>query len=202
MFAWIIGLLAALIGVGAGIYFALRAIGFFQYLGGKKSRAAAVSKEELIDKLLALNNPSKPYQIQKGNDTDLIAEWKIVDTSWYGTFSKSGFSEAHREYLLADESRHSVRCFEEFGSVSWSAGTDGPVPAVHYQKSFFRGRVLYKKEWGKQYDIKDPLTMEISKVYEYKFDIDEIRGPIISVVRENGWEWVPVTAKRYVTYQK
>ena len=64
------------------------------------------------------------------------------------------------------------------------------------------GRVLYKKEWGKQYDIKDPLTMEISKVYEYKFDIDEIRGPIISVVRENGWEWVPVTAKRYVTYQK
>jgi len=37
-------------------------------------------------------------------------------------------------------------------------------------------------------------------VYEYKFDVNEIRGPIILIVEENGWEWVPVVAKRHAIY--
>jgi hypothetical protein len=46
--------------------------------------------------------------------------------------------------------------------------------------------------------IKQLKTLEAGKVYDYKFDVDEIRGPIIAVVEESGWEWVPVTAKRHV----
>jgi hypothetical protein len=42
--------------------------------------------------------------------------------------------------------------------------------------------------------------MDVGKVYEYKFDVDEIRGPIEKMTKELGWEWVPVTAKRHVSH--
>ena len=200
--AGLVGLLIGLAGAAAGIYFAFYAAGFFQYLGGKRSSPNAVSKETLFSRLIALNDPSKPYHLVRGKDTDLVAEWKIVDAKWYGIFNKSGFKEAYRAGLLLDEARHSVRCYEELGSVSWTAGTKGLVPSVHYQTSFFRGRILFKKEWGKGYAIKDPKTLEVGKVYDYKFDVNEIRDPIAAVVRENGWEWVPVTVKRHAIYQQ
>jgi hypothetical protein len=196
--ALILGLAAA----GVGIYFALYAAGMFQYLGGKRASPSATSKEGLTRQLLALNDPSKPYRLTKGEDTDLVAEWNIVDAMWYGIFSKNRLSETYRACLLLDETRHSVRCYEELGSVNWSGGIKGLTPMVHYRKSFFRGRILYKKELGKGYGIKQLSPLEAGKVYDYKFDINEIRAPIEAAVRENGWEWVPVTAKKYATYRQ
>lgn len=197
----IVGLGAGLIGAGAGFYFALYALGFFQYLGGKKPDLRAVDKKTMRQTLRALNDPAKPYHIIPGEDTDLIAEWKIVDASWYGIFSKSRLSRAYRARLLLDEERHSVRCFEVLGSVSWTAGTSGLTPTVRYSRSSFAGRILFKKSFGVGYGIKDLKTLDVGKVYAYRFDIDEIRGPIIDTVKANGWEWVPVTAKRHAVYK-
>jgi hypothetical protein len=197
----IVGLLIGLIGAGVGIYFALYAAGFFQYLGGKKASASAVSKDELTQRLLALNAPSRPYHIAKGEDTDLVVEWNIVNANWYGIFSKNRLSETYRASLLLDEGRHSVRCYEEMGRIEWSAGTRGLVPHVHYQKNTFGGRVLYKKEWGKGYGIKQLSPMEAGEVYDYNFDINEIRDPIEAAVTESGWEWVPVTGRKNATYK-
>ena len=197
----LLGLLLGLAGAGAGLFFMLYALGFFQYLGGKKHDPKAVSKETLANTILALNDASKPYHVVKGKESDLVAEWKIVDASWYGIFSKNKFSEAYRALLLLDEARRSVRVFEELGSVEWSAGSSGLVPRVHFRKTFVHGRILFRKQWGVGYAIKDKTPLEVGKVYEYKFDVDEIRGPIASVVRENGWEWVPVVARRHATYE-
>ncbi len=200
----VIGLSAGLIGGGVGLFFALYALGFFQYLGGKKPSPHAVSKDTLYQNLLALNDPAKPYRIIPGDadNTDLVAEWKIVDASWYGIFSKSRLQKAYRSILMLDESRHSVRCFEILGSVAWTAGTAGLTPSVHYSKSHFGGRILFQKSYGVGYGIKDLKSLEAGKVYEYQFDVDEIRGPIIAAVKSSGWEWVPVTARRHVTMGK
>lgn len=196
----IVGILAVIVGGGAGIFFALYALGFFNYLGGKKSNPNAVSRDVLYRRILELNDPSKPYHIIQGKDSDLMAEWKIVDATWYGIFNKNRLSEAYRALLLLDDSRHSVRCFEELGSVNWSAGASGLIPSVHYQKRFFQGRILYKKEIAVGYGIKQLNPVEAGKVYDYKFDVNEIRNPIIDVVKESGWEWVPVTARRHVMH--
>ncbi|MDD5312244.1 MAG: hypothetical protein PHO26_04330 [Dehalococcoidia bacterium] len=196
----LLGLLLGLIGVAAAIFFILYGLGFFDNLGGRENNPNAVSKQVLADRLLALNDPAKPYQIHRVEGTDLVAEWKIVDAAWYGLFNKNRLSQAYRASLLLDETRHSVRCYEELGSVNWTAGTEGLTPTVHYQNSFFGGRVLFKKEYAVGYGITDPATLEAGKVYEYKFDVNEIRGPIVAAVREGGWEWVPVTVKRNATY--
>ena len=196
----LLGLLLGLIGAAAGIFFVLFGFGVFDNMGGNENNPSAVNKVTLTGLLLSLNDPSKPYQIRQGEDTDLIAEWKIVDSEWYGLFNKSGLSQAYRASLLLDETRHSVRCYEELGNVSWTAGAERLAPVVNYQSSFFGGRVLFKKEYAVGYGITDPATLEAGKVYEYKFDVDEIRGPIVAAVREGGWEWVPVTVKRNATY--
>ena len=198
-----VGLFAGLIGLAAGIaglYVMSYTMGYFQYLGGKRrSSIPPVSKQELVNKILALNSSSMPYHIVKGTDTDLVAEWKIVDAQWYGIFNKSGLKSAYRALLQVDESRHTVRCYEELGSIAWTAGLQGLVPAVSFQKSFFGGRILYSKEYAKGYGLKQLSPPEPGKVYNYKFDVNEIRGPIILTTEENGWEWVPVTAKRLAT---
>ena len=106
---------------------------------------------------------------------------------------------SYRALLQVDEPRHTVRCYEELGSIAWTAGLQGLIPAVSFQKSFFGGRILYSKEYAKGYGLKQLSPPEPGKVYNYKFDVNEIRGPIILTAEENGWEWVPVTAKRLVT---
>jgi len=197
----IVGLGAGLIGAGIGLFFALYALGFFQYLGGKKADPRAVDKQTLQQALMALNDPGKPYHIVTGEISDLMAEWKIVDATWCGIFNKTRLSKAYRALLLLDEARHSVRCFEIIGTVSWTAGATGITPTVHYSRSFFSGRILFQKSYGVGYGIKDPRTLDAGKVYEYRFDVDEIRAPIIETVKANGWEWVPVTAKRHAVYK-
>jgi len=197
LLAELIGLIAGL----AGLYVMFYAMGYFQYLGGKRrSNIPHVSKRELIDEILALNDPSKPYHIRRDPATDLVAEWKIVDAEWYGILNKSGLKRPYRALLQVDEARHTVRCYEELGRITWTAGLQGIIPAVSFQKSFFGGRLLYSKEYAKGYGLKQLTPPEPGKVYDYKFDINEIRGPIILTVERNGWEWVPVTAKRHVTY--
>lgn len=198
----IAGLVVGLIVAGVAVYLALRAVGYFQYLGGqKRSSIPSVTKDTLMGRLLNLNDLSKPYSLIEGKETDLIAEWKIVDAQWYGIFSKSHIKQAYRAYALLDEPRHTVRCYEELGMISWTASADGLHPTVNYKQSFFRGRILYKKELGRSYATKGQPA-EAGKVYEYKFDINEIRQPIVSVVRESGWEWVQVTAKRNATFKQ
>lgn len=197
----IIGLGAGLLGAGVGLFFALYALGFFQYLGGKNIDPRAVDKQTLQRALLSLNDPDRPFRIAPGEISDLMAEWKIVDASWYGIFNKSRLKKAYRCLLLLDEARRSVRCFEIIGTVSWTAGGNGFTPTVHYSKSSFSGRILFQKSYGVGYGIKDLKTLEAGKVYSYRFDIDEIRTPIIDKVKANGWEWIPVTAKRHAVYK-
>lgn len=93
-----------------------------------------------------------------------------------------------------------MRRYEELGSITWLADLEGPAPRVNHRRSFFHGRMLYSKQRAEAYAFKRLKPPEPSKVYEYRFDVNEIRGPIIAVVEESGWEWVPVTAKRHATF--
>lgn len=173
-------------------------MGFLDFIRGikrPKTGVVPVIKEELMNKLLSLNREKRPYQITKAEDTDLIAEWKIVDASWYEIFAKAGLKEVYRMRMLLDDSKKEVRCLEETGSVEWSAG----IPRISFGASFFRGRVLFSKQFGVGYAFKEE-DLKFGKVYEYRFDASEIKKPIVETVTENGWTYVPVYTKRKVSY--
>src|SRR3990167_10023827 len=199
----LIGILFAIFGliaVGAAIWVMLWGMGFFQYLGGKKISASAISKEKLHKKILGLNSPELSYQITPAKESDLLLEWKIVDAKWYGIFSKEKMSRTYRAFILLDDARKTVRYYEELGSVEWHIGTDGLWnPSIRYSAQAWKGRILFKKSWGVQYGIKE--SGEFGKVYEYKFDIGYARDPLKKIVQENSWEFVPVVRKKYALYK-
>lgn len=195
----LIGLVAGLFGAIMAIAAMVYALGYFEYLGGKKKfTTLPMSKERLKQKLLALNSPDLPYQIKPAEETDLFVEWKIVDATWYAIFSKERLSKTYRAYLLLDESRKAARYCEEIGSVRWYAGADGTLnPSVAFDKSYFRGRILFQKSWEVQYGIKEDRTL--GKVYEYKFDVNRVHDLIVKAIEESGWEFVPVVRKEHAT---
>ena len=197
--AGLIGVLVGLIGFGAGVFAIIWGMGFIEYLGGKKkSSMAPATRGELRERILSINSPEMPYEIKTSPETDLFVEWKIADAKWFAVLTKERFQEIYRGFMVLDEPRRSVRYCEEMVSVRWLAGVDGP-PIFNYQKNFFRGRILFQKSWGVEYGIKEDLSL--GKVYEYKFDVRNVRNPIKKVVRDSGWEFLPVVRKSHATLQ-
>ena len=52
-----------------------------------------LTHEQVKQNILAINRSSSPFKIIDGMDegVDLIAEWKIVESSWYEWFLKSRY---------------------------------------------------------------------------------------------------------------
>jgi hypothetical protein len=184
----LIGLLAAL----GGVFVALFATGMFEYQGGKKKPGVeSIGKDKLKGQIMGLNSPDLPYQVNPSEKADFELTWKIADAKWLGIFARESIKTTYRAFIYLDEPKHTVRFWEAIDNVEWVAG----APKVHYQREFFRGKVIYQKSAAVQYGIKEDKTF--GKVYEYSFDINQIRGPIQKTVLDGGWEFVEVMMKKH-----
>jgi hypothetical protein len=153
--------------------------------------AATSSKDELQQRLLGMNAEQVPFSIKPSQESDLEAEWKIVDASWYEIFAKAGLSKSHKIYLRLDEAKHEVRALEESWEVNWQAG----VPKLSLSAQKFQGRTLGSKEFGKGYAFTGINPLSFGEAYNYRFDVSEMKNPIIEIVTSSGWTWMPVTTK-------
>jgi hypothetical protein len=160
-------------------------MGMLDFLTSTKRPVAgtpALSRQEVIDRLMALNRPTAPYQLMDGTaeNVDLIAEWKIVDARWYEIFAKAGLSKVFKIYLKLDPERHEVRAMDREYSVAWKAG----VPTLSIAASAFKGQTQ-SVEFGKAYAFTE--TLAPGQVYNYRFDTREIKKPIQDAVTSCGW---------------
>jgi len=180
-----------------GVYFALKALGLFQYLGGKRAKSWAVPVEELRERLLT-SDDEMPFEVKDGSNegTDLIVEWKLADARWFGIFSRSRLKVWYKGYMLLDDYRKSVRYYEESGRIYWKIGVRGLIPVFEYSKERFGGRVLFQKSYSKSYGVRDDGSF--GEVYSYSFDASIPRNHVREVVEECGWEFVPVVSKRFI----
>ena len=156
--------------------------------------AAPVSPAELEQKLLALNNEGVPFVVEKGSggkEGDLVAEWRIVDASWYEIFAKAGLEKSHTIRLGLSHKDNEVRVLEESRDVEWRAG----VPSLSASIEVFKGRTMGSKSFGTAYAWKGVNPLDYGQVYEYRFDVSEMKDPIAEVVTRNGWTYRPVTSK-------
>lgn len=155
---------------------------------------APVSPDELKQKLLALTNEQVPFSVVPGpggKDGDLVAEWKIVDAQWLEIFAKASLEKSHKIYMTLNAKDNEVRVLEEAWEVEWRAG----VPTMNLSAEAFRGRTMTSKSFGTAYAFKGVNPLDYGQVYEYKFDVDEMKDPIAAVVTSNGWTFKPVTTK-------
>ena len=169
-------------------------MGLFDVLRGiKRSEAGTpvAPRVELEQRLLALNNTQVPFAITPSPTSDLAASWKIVDASWYEIFAKAGLQKSHTIYLRLDGSKHEARALEESSTVAWEAGV--PRLSVTIEKT--RGRTLGAKEFGTGYAFTGVNPLDVGQVYNYRFNVSEMKDPIIKIVTDSGWAYVPVTSK-------
>jgi hypothetical protein len=169
-------------------------MGLFDVLRGVKRPEAGTPvtpRVELEQRLLALNNERVPFVVTPSAASDLAASWKIVDASWHEIFAKAGLEKAHTIYLRLDDSKHEARALEEASTVAWEAGV--PRLSVSIEKT--RGRTLSSKEFGTGYAFKGVNPLDFGQVYNYRFNVAEMKDPIIKTVLDSGWTYVPVTSK-------
>lgn len=157
----------------------------FDFFTGTKRPASgvtALSREQLLRNLLALNRPSAPWHIVDGKSegVDLIAEWRIVDAQWYEIFAKAGLSKVFRIYLKLDEAEKAVRAQDHEYEISWSAG----VPRMSLAVKSFKGQTQ-SVEFGQAYGFTETGTL--GEIYKYKFNTGEIKKPLQEAVTAGGW---------------
>lgn len=170
-------------------------MGFMDSLKGivrAKPGVTPLTKKELIDKVIGLNHDRLPFMIEPGGDFDLLAEWKIVDASWYEIFAKAGLEKTHKIWLSLNENDRTVKALEESFSVEWRAG----IPSISFQAEKFQGRTIGSKSFGVGYAFQGPDPLSIGQVYNYRFDVSEMKNPLIEVTTAAGWDFVPVLSKK------
>jgi len=171
-------------------------MGLFDKLKGVRKPdegTPVLGADEVRSRLLAIGNDQVPFTVEAGGggkDGDVVAQWKIVDASWYEIFAKAHLEKVHRILVGLDEGSHEARVLEEASEVSWSAG----VPTLSMSTEKFQGRTI-GKSFGTAYAWKGVDPLDYGKVYEYRFDVSEMKDPLATIVTGAGWTWVPVTTK-------
>jgi len=155
----------------------------------------SLSGEELRMKLLSLNDEKLPFAVT-GDPKDpgrLVAMWRIADEKWIELFAARGLRIQYELRLRILKEKRMVlaqdnfRRFEYVGRV----GRRGVRFTWHF--SFFRGISLFQFERGLQYGVVHKNgELKIDYAYDYRFDITEVKNPIVQIVTGSGWEFRPV----------
>lgn len=145
---------------------------------------AVLSADEVRKRLLSVNRPTAPYHVIDGasEHVDVIAEWRIVDASWYEIFAKAGLSKTFRILIKLYPEAHEARAVDREYTVSWSVG----VPTVTLAASAFRGQ-SQSVEFGKAYGFTE--TLAPGQIYNYRFETSEIKKPLQEAVTSCGWTY-------------
>jgi hypothetical protein len=189
VFAWVMPVAIGLLGVFLGLF--LPGWIIKRQVVAPVPGVPVLTRAELVDRLLALNDEKLPYIVREDPKADLIVEWKFADANWWGILAKQGVRKSYRLRLYFDEASHRASALDEFGEVDWSAGLT-TAPTVHFRKTFFRGVVLGRRERGVAYGFKTPTGGGFGKMLDYEFDVGWLKDRVTGVISGSGWTYQPV----------
>ena len=143
-----------------------------------------LSADEVRTRLLALNRETAPWQIADGraDGVDLVAEWRIVDASWYEIFATAGLDKTFRIFMTLDPAAHEVQALDKEYTLEWRAG----VPQMALAVKAFRGQ-QQSVELGTAYGFTE--TLRPGQIYRYRFSTKELKTPIQEAVTASGWTY-------------
>jgi hypothetical protein len=152
--------------------------------------AAPIAIEELRTRLMAVNGLNVPFTVSPGSrPNELYVDWRYADAAWFDLMRVHKMSRAYRLVLRLDAAVHNVRAMEQMSSLDLSAGVS--AARLDWKTSYGINFVHYHHERMFGLQIRNgQLTLEPS--YAYTFDVQELKHPIIDVIRNAGWEFRPV----------
>jgi hypothetical protein len=148
-----------------------------------------VPAEMLRARLLAVNDLGLPFQVREERPGGrLVAEWRIADARWVGLMEAGGLTKAHQVYLELDPGTHTVRAQDRDRTISWSGG----VAHLGWSGSFFRGISFFQYERGVAVGLFFKDGRWTTTAYDYRFQLAEMKNPLIQAIVEGGWTFAPV----------
>jgi hypothetical protein len=134
-------------------------MGMFDWLTGTKRPGAGVAPKpatEVRSALLAVNRPTAPFVVRDGTpeQVDLVAEWRIVDASWYEIFAKAGLKKVFKVLMRLDPQHHEVRAVDQEWSVEWRAGVPNLASSrtSECMRYLMQSRFFPRREFGSKPD--------------------------------------------------
>lgn len=155
-----------------------------------RRRKHPLSGTELRERLLALNDPLRPYRLVEGGRADLEVAWDVVDASWYELFAKVKLSSRYHARMLLDAERHQVRWYESLRTSTWFIGFEG-------WKLRFNGSIEWRGGYidilwrGFAYGILSGFPPRIGKVYAFELDTISMKDEVADVISNAGWDFRP-----------
>ena len=149
-----------------------------------------VASTELATRLGAINTLDVPFRIERGDRSDeFFATWRYADAKWVDHARAHGLRRTFRIRLVLDESAHTVRATDYAAEFDWSAGRDGARAEWRAMTGIVFFQTERQRVLGLQLDEQGRLKPELS--YTYKFNLSEMKSPLIEVVTRAGWNWRP-----------
>ena len=180
---------------GVLLMVALYTVWFFKGAAWASSSPAvagvsAATATELATRLEAINTLDVPFRIERGTSpNEFFATWRYADAKWVDRARAHGLRRTFRIHLMLDEAAHTVRATDYAASYDWSAGRGG----ANLEWKSAIGIVFFQMEqqrvFGLQLDEQGRFKPELS--YRYKFNLDEMKSPLIAAVKRAGWNWRP-----------
>lgn len=151
---------------------------------------APVSATELGNRLMALNQLDVPWAVTRGKQpNEYLIDWRYADTKWLGQARLHGMSSTYRLVLRLDAAAHNARAQDREASFDWSAGAGGASLNWHAVYGITFAEYRYERSYGLHFQDGKPL---MTRMYEYTFNLQALKDPIMQVVRDSGWNYRPV----------
>jgi hypothetical protein len=151
-----------------------------------------VAAQTLMQRLLDINLQDVPYALKRGKrPNEIVVDWRYADAKWLDLMRIHGMSKGYRLVLRFDEGAHNVRAQDRYASFDWSAGRGLDLLSLNWNMSLGITFYEYRHErvFGLQFRDGKP-TFDLS--YAYTFDLNELKQPMIEIVRQSGWNFRPV----------
>ncbi len=152
---------------------------------------APLSAADLTARLESINGLDVPFRIERGEKAgEFFATLRYADAKWVDHARVHGIRYTFKIRLVLDEPSRVVRTTDYGSRFDWSAGAD----SARIQWSTSVGIVFFQTEqrrvFGLQLDEQGRFKPELS--YAYKFNLQEMKAPLIAAVTRAGWGWRPV----------
>ncbi|MEO6005232.1 MAG: hypothetical protein ABIZ04_09570 [Opitutus sp.] len=151
---------------------------------------SAVSPGELAARLEAINQLDVPFRIERGErPNEYFATWRYADAKWIDLARAHGLRRTFRIRLALDPKGETVRATDYVAGYDWSAGAPGA--RIAWQATL--GLMFFQVEQGQVFGLQldDRGNFQPALSYSYKFDLNEMKSPLIAATTRAGWKWRP-----------
>ena len=152
---------------------------------------APAGADALRQRLHAAVGPDLPFAVTAGSaPNELEATWRYADAQWLDLARARKLRRTHRIVMRLDDDAKVVRVLEYSAAFDASAGRGGADLSWQLSRGITFFQVDYQKVFGLQLDGRGRPTGALG--YEWKFNLQEMKAPLIAAVTRAGWEWRPV----------